>query len=85
MESKGYIDLTLSALRDFGIEIINNDYKEFIIKGNQEYQKNVLICLLRILINGECRMTMLYPCQKTRFCTYIHTGLYIRTSLCVCM
>ena len=38
MESKGYIDLTLSALRDVGIEIINNDYKEFIIKGNQEYK-----------------------------------------------
>lgn len=37
LESKGYLDLTLSALRDFGIEIINNDYKEFIIKGNQMY------------------------------------------------
>lgn len=37
MESKGYIDLTLSAMRDFGIEIINNDYKEFVIKGNQTY------------------------------------------------
>ena len=37
LESKGYLDLTLSALRDFGIEIINNDYKEFIIKGNQSY------------------------------------------------
>lgn len=37
LESKGYIDLTLSAMRDFGIEIINNDYKEFIIKGNQNY------------------------------------------------
>lgn len=37
MESKGYIDLTLRAMRDFGIEIINNDYKEFIIKGNQKY------------------------------------------------
>ncbi len=36
-ESKGYIDLTLSAMRDFGIDIINNDYKEFIIKGNQNY------------------------------------------------
>ena len=36
-ESKGYIDLTLSAMKDFGIEIINNDYKEFIIKGNQSY------------------------------------------------
>lgn len=37
MESKGYIDLTLSAMKDFGIEVINNDYKEFIIKGNQTY------------------------------------------------
>ena len=37
MESKGYIDLTLSAIKDFGVEIINNDYKEFIIKGNQTY------------------------------------------------
>lgn len=37
LESKGYLDLTLLALRDFGIEIINNDYKEFIIKGNQMY------------------------------------------------
>jgi 3-phosphoshikimate 1-carboxyvinyltransferase len=38
MESKGYIDLTLSAMKDFGIEIINNNYKEFIIKGNQTYK-----------------------------------------------
>lgn len=38
LESKGYIDLTLSAMSDFGIEIINNDYKEFIIKGNQTYK-----------------------------------------------
>lgn len=37
MESKGYIDLTIAVLKDFGIEIINNDYKEFIIKGNQKY------------------------------------------------
>lgn len=38
LESKGYIDLTLAALRDFGIEVINNNYKEFIIKGNQKYK-----------------------------------------------
>ena len=37
LESKGYIDLTLDVLKTFGIDIINNDYKEFIIKGNQEY------------------------------------------------
>jgi 3-phosphoshikimate 1-carboxyvinyltransferase len=37
MESRGYVDLTLSCLRDFGIEIENKDYMEFIIKGNQRY------------------------------------------------
>lgn len=37
LESKGYLDLTLSAMKDFGIDVVNNDYKEFIIKGNQEY------------------------------------------------
>ena len=37
MESKGYIDLTLSAMQDFGVNIINSDYREFIIKGNQKY------------------------------------------------
>ena len=37
LESRGYLDLTLSAMKDFGIEIINNDYKEFIIKGSQKY------------------------------------------------
>lgn len=37
LESKGYLDLTLSAMKDFGVEIINNDYKEFIIKGNQSF------------------------------------------------
>ena len=38
LQSKGYIDLTLSAMKDFGIEVINNDYREFIIKGNQRYE-----------------------------------------------
>jgi 3-phosphoshikimate 1-carboxyvinyltransferase len=37
LESKGYIDLTLEMMKRFGIEIINNDYKEFIIEGNQSY------------------------------------------------
>ena len=37
LESKGYVDLTLDVLKDFGIEIINNDYKSFIVRGNQKY------------------------------------------------
>lgn len=38
LESKGYVDLTIDILNKFGVEIINNEYKEFIIKGNQEYK-----------------------------------------------
>ncbi len=38
LESKGYIDLTLDMLNKFGIEIINEDYKKFIVKGNQVYK-----------------------------------------------
>ncbi len=37
LESKGYIDLTIDMLKLFGIEITNNGYKEFIVKGNQKY------------------------------------------------
>lgn len=38
LESVGYIDLTLDILKKFNIEIINNDYKEFIIPGNSQYK-----------------------------------------------
>ena len=38
LESKGYIDLTLEILELTGIEIVNNDYKSFDIKGNQIYK-----------------------------------------------
>lgn len=38
LESKGYIDLTLQMLKQYDIKIINNEYKSFIIRGNQEYQ-----------------------------------------------
>lgn len=37
LESKGYIDLTLDILKDFGIEIENNNYEEFNIRGAQKY------------------------------------------------
>ena len=38
LESKGYIDLTLEILQLAGIEIKNNDYKSFEIKGTQSYK-----------------------------------------------
>ncbi len=38
LESLGYIDLTIDILNMFGVKIINNNYEEFIIEGNQEYK-----------------------------------------------
>lgn len=38
LESKGYIDLTLQMLEQFGIQVKNINYKTFIICGKQEYQ-----------------------------------------------
>jgi 3-phosphoshikimate 1-carboxyvinyltransferase len=38
LESKGYIDLTLDVLKMFGVNVINENYKKFIVKGNQEYK-----------------------------------------------
>lgn len=40
LESKGYIDLTLDILKLFNINIINNNYESFIIKGNQKFISN---------------------------------------------
>lgn len=40
LESESYINLTLDALKKYGIEIINENHKRYIIKGNQKY-KNV--------------------------------------------
>ncbi|MCD7950527.1 MAG: 3-phosphoshikimate 1-carboxyvinyltransferase [Erysipelotrichaceae bacterium] len=40
LQSKGYIDLTLQMLKQFHIKIINHDYQEFIIPGNQEYMSH---------------------------------------------
>lgn len=37
LESKGYIDLTLQILNQYGIKVINHDYQKFEIPGNQKY------------------------------------------------
>ncbi|NLK71431.1 MAG: 3-phosphoshikimate 1-carboxyvinyltransferase [Clostridiales bacterium] len=44
LESKGYIDLTLDILKNFGIDIENKEYKSFHIKGNQTYS-NIDYCV----------------------------------------
>lgn len=38
LQSKGYIDLTLQMLEQYGIHIENHNYQEFIIEGRQSYQ-----------------------------------------------
>lgn len=63
LESKGYIDLTLDVLSDFGIIIENNDYRTFFIKGNQKFKttdyrvegdfSQVAFWIVAGLINGD--------------------------------
>jgi len=38
LESKGYVDLTIDMLNKFGVNIVNNNYKDFIIEGNSKYK-----------------------------------------------
>lgn len=38
LESKGYVDLTIDALKTFGVTIENNNYESFLVKGNQKYK-----------------------------------------------
>ena len=39
LESKGYVDLTISALKNYSITIENKNYKEFFIKGAQKFRQ----------------------------------------------
>ncbi|KEQ16754.1 3-phosphoshikimate 1-carboxyvinyltransferase [Endozoicomonas numazuensis] len=36
--SKPYIDITLSVMKRFGVDVQNNDYQSFVIDGGQTYQ-----------------------------------------------
>ena len=38
LESKGYVDITIDVLKSFGVNILNEDYKIFKIRGNQVYK-----------------------------------------------
>ena len=56
LESKAYIDLTLSAMKEFGIEVENRDYRSFLIKGNQKYKA----CNYRV--EGDYSQAAFYLC-----------------------
>ena len=36
--SKPYIDITLNIMKRFGVDVQNNDYQSFTVKGSQSYQ-----------------------------------------------
>ena len=38
LQSKGYVDLTIDILAQFGVLVENIEYRQFIIKGNQKYK-----------------------------------------------
>ena len=38
LESKAYIDLTLDILKLYNINILNENYSRFVVKGNQKYE-----------------------------------------------
>lgn len=40
LESESYINLTLDTLKKYGIDIVNENHKRYIIRGNQKY-KNI--------------------------------------------
>lgn len=37
LKSKPYVDMTVRLLKDFGIDIVNEHYRKFIIRGNQKF------------------------------------------------
>lgn len=42
LKSKPYVEMTLSLLKEFGIEIMNKDFQQFMIKGGQQYRKGIV-------------------------------------------
>ncbi|MCH4889984.1 3-phosphoshikimate 1-carboxyvinyltransferase [Acidaminobacter sp. JC074] len=71
LESKGYIDLTIDVLRAFGIEIGNDKYETFTIKGNQTYTgrdyrvegdfSQIAFWLVAGLLNGDIKCLDMNP------------------------
>jgi 3-phosphoshikimate 1-carboxyvinyltransferase len=46
--SKPYIDITLDIMQRFGVNVQNNDYKSFTVKGGQSYQ-----ALEKYMVEGD--------------------------------
>ncbi len=37
LHSRPYVDITIDAMRQFGVEVENHDYKKFVVKNGQRY------------------------------------------------
>lgn len=71
LKSKPYIDMTIGILKDFGIEVENEDYKLFRIKGSQKYRarryqvegdwSGAAFLLVAGAVNGNLSITGLDP------------------------
>lgn len=46
--SKPYIDITLNMMKIFGVDVENQNYERFVVKGNQQYQS-----LETFLVEGD--------------------------------
>lgn len=36
--SKSYIDMTINGLKSFGVEVLNNNYKEYVVNSREKYK-----------------------------------------------
>ena len=46
--SKPYIDITLDCMASFGVQVDNQNYQRFVVKGNQQYQ-----AVKEIMVEGD--------------------------------
>lgn len=58
LESKGYIDLTIDCMKEFGVIIENKNYQEFVIKGNQKYEAK------NYKVEGDYSQAAFYLCAN---------------------
>lgn len=71
LKSKPYIDVTLKVLQDVGIEVENQAYKRFLVKGNQQYKageyevegdwSGAAFLLTAGALNGRVQVTGIQP------------------------
>lgn len=72
--SKPYVDMTLEVIKQFGVYIENNNYQQFVIKGNQSYKGSDYVIegdwsgvanhLVGAAISGEITISNINPNSK---------------------